>query len=180
MHSIFFLAITYNSFARSSLNNPKFFINNLVDEFNTYISLSLFSFYYLLFLPLTLTLWYFLVWCMNPHILNFRLHISEYITLFRCQLGYLLVLIPILYSFLFRHYYSASYLLLRITTRLRVKKRQQKIRNLYEICTRIGIIILIFLFVFFLRSCHGIENRHVAKHEKRPSQKLETSWPFSL
>ncbi|XP_029666131.1 potassium/sodium hyperpolarization-activated cyclic nucleotide-gated channel 3 isoform X5 [Formica exsecta] len=28
--------------------------------------------------------------------------------------------------------------------------------------------------------CHGIENRHVAKHEKRPSQKLETSWPFSL
>ncbi|XP_043588229.1 potassium/sodium hyperpolarization-activated cyclic nucleotide-gated channel 3 isoform X6 [Bombus pyrosoma] len=28
--------------------------------------------------------------------------------------------------------------------------------------------------------CHGIENRHAAKHEKRPSQKLETSWPFSL
>ncbi|XP_070154386.1 hyperpolarization-activated ion channel isoform X8 [Polyergus mexicanus] len=28
--------------------------------------------------------------------------------------------------------------------------------------------------------CHGIENRHVAKHEKRSSQKLETSWPFSL
>ncbi|XP_032456757.1 potassium/sodium hyperpolarization-activated cyclic nucleotide-gated channel 1 isoform X3 [Nasonia vitripennis] len=29
-------------------------------------------------------------------------------------------------------------------------------------------------------SCHGIENRHAAKHEKRPSQKLESSWPFSL
>ncbi|XP_072760045.1 hyperpolarization-activated ion channel isoform X2 [Anoplolepis gracilipes] len=28
--------------------------------------------------------------------------------------------------------------------------------------------------------CHGIENRHVAKHEKRQSQKLESSWPFSL
>ncbi|XP_012339811.1 potassium/sodium hyperpolarization-activated cyclic nucleotide-gated channel 3 isoform X4 [Apis florea] len=28
--------------------------------------------------------------------------------------------------------------------------------------------------------CHGNENRHAAKHEKRPSQKLETSWPFSL
>ncbi|XP_076396488.1 hyperpolarization activated cyclic nucleotide gated potassium channel Ih isoform X2 [Megachile rotundata] len=28
--------------------------------------------------------------------------------------------------------------------------------------------------------CHGIENQHAAKHEKRPSQKLETSWPFSL
>ncbi|XP_076762051.1 hyperpolarization activated cyclic nucleotide gated potassium channel Ih isoform X1 [Xylocopa sonorina] len=28
--------------------------------------------------------------------------------------------------------------------------------------------------------CHGIENRHAAKHEKRPSQKLESSWPFSL
>ncbi|XP_076294172.1 hyperpolarization activated cyclic nucleotide gated potassium channel Ih isoform X5 [Lasioglossum baleicum] len=28
--------------------------------------------------------------------------------------------------------------------------------------------------------CHGIENRQAAKHEKRPSQKLETSWPFSL
>ncbi|KAI4497235.1 hypothetical protein M0802_007719 [Mischocyttarus mexicanus] len=31
-----------------------------------------------------------------------------------------------------------------------------------------------------LRNCHGIESRHAAKHEKRPSQKLETSWPFSL
>uniref|UniRef100_A0ABD2VSL8 Cyclic nucleotide-binding domain-containing protein n=1 Tax=Trichogramma kaykai TaxID=54128 RepID=A0ABD2VSL8_9HYME len=29
-------------------------------------------------------------------------------------------------------------------------------------------------------SCHGIEHRHAAKHEKRPSQKLESSWPFSL
>ncbi|XP_014222598.2 potassium/sodium hyperpolarization-activated cyclic nucleotide-gated channel 3 isoform X2 [Trichogramma pretiosum] len=28
--------------------------------------------------------------------------------------------------------------------------------------------------------CHGIEHRHAAKHEKRPSQKLESSWPFSL
>ncbi|XP_025152705.1 potassium/sodium hyperpolarization-activated cyclic nucleotide-gated channel 3 isoform X9 [Harpegnathos saltator] len=28
--------------------------------------------------------------------------------------------------------------------------------------------------------CHGIENRHAAKQEKRPSQKLETSWPFCL
>ncbi|XP_078036945.1 hyperpolarization activated cyclic nucleotide gated potassium channel Ih [Augochlora pura] len=28
--------------------------------------------------------------------------------------------------------------------------------------------------------CHGIENCQAAKHEKRPSQKLETSWPFSL
>jgi len=37
-----------------------------------------------------------------------------------------------------------------------------------------------FPFVSFPYSCHGIENRHAAKHEKRPSQKLETSWPFSL
>ncbi|XP_053986264.1 potassium/sodium hyperpolarization-activated cyclic nucleotide-gated channel 3 isoform X1 [Hylaeus anthracinus] len=28
--------------------------------------------------------------------------------------------------------------------------------------------------------CHGNENRHAAKHEKRSSQKLETSWSFSL
>ncbi|XP_051175054.1 potassium/sodium hyperpolarization-activated cyclic nucleotide-gated channel 3 isoform X1 [Leptopilina boulardi] len=28
--------------------------------------------------------------------------------------------------------------------------------------------------------CHSVESRHAAKHEKRPSQKLETSWPFSL
>lgn len=133
MHSIFFLAITYNSFARSSLNNPKFFINNLVDEFNTYISLSLFSFYYLLFLPLTLTLWYFLVWCMNPHILNFRL--LTYLGIHNIVSLPARIFISAysdLVSFLFRHYYSASYLLLRITTRLRVKKRQQKIRNLYE------------------------------------------------
>ncbi|XP_058796091.1 potassium/sodium hyperpolarization-activated cyclic nucleotide-gated channel 3-like isoform X10 [Phymastichus coffea] len=28
--------------------------------------------------------------------------------------------------------------------------------------------------------CHGTEHRHAAKHEKRPSQKLESSWPFFL
>lgn len=39
---------------------------------------------------------------------------------------------------------------------------------------------LILTFLSPLYSCHGIENRHAAKHEKRPSQKLETSWPFSL
>ncbi|KAI4494854.1 hypothetical protein M0804_001055 [Polistes exclamans] len=34
--------------------------------------------------------------------------------------------------------------------------------------------------VVTLEGCHGIESRHAAKHEKRPSQKLETSWPFSF
>ncbi|XP_058796081.1 potassium/sodium hyperpolarization-activated cyclic nucleotide-gated channel 3-like isoform X2 [Phymastichus coffea] len=29
-------------------------------------------------------------------------------------------------------------------------------------------------------TCHGTEHRHAAKHEKRPSQKLESSWPFFL